>query len=352
LLVCGWQGIRAGWRAPRAPAAVPRAVTARGELADAERTTIEVFREASPSVVFITTLDRRMGMAFDVTEIPSGTGSGFIWDASGTVVTNFHVVRGADSATVTLHDGSTWRARALGASADHDLAVLRIDAPAARLRPIPLGTSGDLQVGQTALAIGNPFGLDQSLTTGVVSALGREIVSLSGRPIRHVIQTDASINPGNSGGPLLDSAGRLIGVNTAIAGAANQSAGVGFAIPVDTVNRVVPDLIAHGRVARPGLGIYVAPEHWATQLGVEGVLVRDVVDGGGAAEAGMRPMSRSPSGEVAIGDVVLAVDGEDVRTGEDIFSALDDRRPGDVVDVRVLRGSETLTLPVRLTAVE
>jgi S1-C subfamily serine protease len=352
LVVCLWHGGRMAWDAWRRPKGEPRAVTARGRLAAAERTTIEVFRQASPSVVFITTLDRRRGFAFDINEIPSGTGSGFVWDERGTIVTNFHVVQGADSATVTLHDGSTWRARALGASPDHDLAVLRIDAPADRLLPIPLGTSSDLQVGQTALAIGNPFGLDQTLTTGVISALGREIVSVTGRPIRDVIQTDAAINPGNSGGPLLDSAGRLIGVNTAIASTSNQSAGVGFAVPVDTVNRVVPDLIANGRVERPGLGIFVAPEQWAAQLGVTGVLVLDVVDGSGADEAGLRPMSRGPRGEVRVGDVIRSVAGEDVASRADLFRALDGKRPGEIVAVEVERDGQPVRLSVRLSAVD
>ncbi len=352
LVVCGWQTARMGWQAWRAPRAEPRVVAARGELAPAEQTTIDIFRAAAPSVVYITSLDRRVAFAFDVTEIPRGTGSGFIWDDRGTIVTNFHVIQGADSATVTLHDGSTWRARLLGASPDDDLAVLRIDAPAGKLRPLPIGTSHDLQVGQTAVAIGNPFGLDHTLTTGVISAVGREIRSVTGRPIRGAIQTDAAINPGNSGGPLLDSAGRLIGVNTAIAGSTNQSAGVGFAVPVDTVNRVVPELIAHGKVVRPGLGIYVAPDQWAAQLGVDGVLVLDVVAGGGAAAAGIRPMARDARGRVTVGDVIRSVAGESVRTREDVFDALSGHAPGDVVAVEILRGDSTETLQVKLGAVD
>jgi len=243
---------------PAAPRAAPRPVAARGDLAADEQATIALFKQASPSVVYITTLARRLVGYFDVTEVPQGTGSGFLWDGSGHVVTNFHVIQGASAARVTLHDGSEWTATLVGASPDHDLAVLRIAAPRQRLAPILVGRSGDLQVGQRVFAIGNPFGLDFTLTTGIVSALGRSIPSLTGRKIEDVIQTDAAINPGNSGGPLLDSAGRLVGVNTQIASPSGASAGIGFAVPVDTVNRVVPQLIAHGKLARPWLGIAAA----------------------------------------------------------------------------------------------
>ena len=352
VIVCGLQAASALWDRLRAPAPEPRAVTPRGALADEERNNIEVFRETSPSVVFITTLDKRVGFAFDVTEIPRGNGSGFVWDDRGTIVTNFHVIQGADSATVTMADGKTYRARLLGASPDHDLAVLRIDAPRADLRPLPVGTSSDLQVGQRAIAIGNPFGLDRTLTVGVVSALGREIRSVSGRVIRDVIQTDAAINPGNSGGPLLDSAGRLIGVNTAIASPSGAYSGVGFAVPVDTVNRIVPELIANGRVARPGLGVYTAPEAWSRQVGLRGVAVMDVIEGSGAARAGLRPMTRDARGAIVLGDVIVAVDGRRVARREDLFDALADRRPGEVVAVRVLRDGAELEVQVGLTAVE
>ncbi|HTP50889.1 MAG TPA: trypsin-like peptidase domain-containing protein, partial [Anaeromyxobacteraceae bacterium] len=239
---------------PTAPRAAPRPVVARGDLAADEQANVALFKQASPSVVYITTLTRRLVGYFDVTEVPQGTGSGFIWDASGHVVTNFHVIQGASAARITLHDQSEWPATLVGASPDQDIAVLRIAAPRGRLAPILLGRSADLQVGQRVFAIGNPFGLDFTLTTGIVSALGRSIPSLTGRKIEDVIQTDAAINPGNSGGPLLDSAGRLIGVNTQIASPSGGSAGIGFAVPVDTVNRVVPQLIEHGRVTRPRLG--------------------------------------------------------------------------------------------------
>ncbi len=232
------------------PRAAARAVTARGELFTDEKSTISLFKQASPSVVHITAITvQRDFFSLNLYQIPEGTGSGFVWDTNGNIITNFHVIQNADAAQVTLADQSAWKARRVGAAPDKDLAVLRIDAPANRLKAIPLGTSKDLQVGQRVFAIGNPFGLDQSLTTGVISALGREIESVTRRPIQGVIQTDAAINPGNSGGPLLDSAGRLIGVNTAIYSPSGGSAGIGFAIPADTVNRIVPELIRYGKIS-------------------------------------------------------------------------------------------------------
>jgi S1-C subfamily serine protease len=221
-------------------------------LTDDERETIALFEQASPSVVYITSLSvRRDLFTLNVLEIPQGTGSGFVWDDAGHIVTNFHVIQNADRAQVTLADRSTWVAELVGVAPAKDLAVLRIDAPAAKLRPLPVGSSEDLRVGQTVLAIGDPFGLDQTLTTGVISALGREIESVAQIPIRDVIQTDAAINPGNSGGPLLDSSGRLIGVNAAIYSPSGAYAGIGFSIPVDTVKWVVPELIEHGELRRP-----------------------------------------------------------------------------------------------------
>src|SRR6185369_5769617 len=244
-----------------------------GQLNEAERATVELFHNAAPSVVFITSLSvRRSAFRFNLTQIPRGTGSGFIWDDAGHIVTNFHVIQGGDAARVTLADQSTWDAKLVGTAPEKDLAVLKIEAPRDRLRPIPIGTASDLQVGQHVFAIGNPFGLDHTLTTGVISALGREIESAARTPIRDVIQTDAAINPGNSGGPLLDSSGRLIGVNTAIYSPSGSSAGIGFAIPVDVVNRVVPDLIKNGRVPVPGIGIVAADEAAATRIGAEGVV--------------------------------------------------------------------------------
>lgn len=335
------------------PRAASRSVTPRGELSAAERSTIALFREASPSVVHITAIAvQRDLFTLNLYQIPEGTGSGFIWDNNGNVITNFHVIQNADAAQVTLADQSTWKARRVGVAPDKDLAVLRIDAPASKLRPIPVGTSKDLQVGQSVFAIGNPFGLDQSLTTGVISALGREIESVTRRPIQGVIQTDAAINPGNSGGPLLDSAGRLIGVNTAIYSPSGASAGIGFAIPVDTVNRIVPELIRSGKVTRPGLGVQIAEDQIADRLGVRGVLIVEVVQGSAAAKAGLRPTRREASGRVRLGDVITGIDGRKVESSNDLFLALEKYKVGDTINVSLLRDGKTVQARVTLEAVQ
>ena len=335
------------------PKAAPRAISARGELWPEEKSTITLFRQASPAVVNITALGvERDLFTLNLTQIPQGTGSGFVWDTNGNVITNFHVIQNADVAQVTLGDQSTWKARVVGIAADKDLAVLRIDAPAKRLRPIPLGTSKELQVGQSVFAIGNPFALDQTLTTGVISALGREIESVTRRPIQGVIQSDAAINPGNSGGPLLDSAGRLIGVNTAIYSPSGASAGIGFAIPVDTVNRIVPELIRSGRITRPGLGVQIAEEQLAAQLGVNGVLVVDVARGGPGAKAGIRPTRRDDLGRVTLGDVITAIDGKKVESPNDLFLLLENYKVGDTVTATVLREGKTIQAKITLDAVQ
>ncbi len=334
------------------PNAVPRAITARGDLADDEKTTIKIFSQASPSVVHITTLTLRQdALSLDVLQIPRGTGSGFIWDQKGHVVTNYHVIQDADAAKVTLADHSTWTARLVGAFPDKDLAVLVIDAPKDRMRPIPIGTSHDLQVGQKVLAIGNPFGLDQTLTTGVISALGRQIESVNKRAIKDMIQTDAAINPGNSGGPLLDSAGRLIGVNTAIFSPSGAYAGIGFAIPVDEVNRVVPHLIKHGKVARAGLGIQMAPDALARQIGVKGVLILDVQANGPAAEAGLRPTRRDEMNRILLGDVITAVDGRAVGSVNELLEIIDEHQPGSVVTLTIRRNAQEMQAKVTLAAI-
>ncbi|HEX2225593.1 MAG TPA: trypsin-like peptidase domain-containing protein [Candidatus Binatia bacterium] len=335
------------------PRAVPRPIAARGELFAGEKSTINLFKQASPSVVHITAITvQRDFFSLNLYQIPEGTGSGFVWDANGNIITNFHVIQNADAAQVTLADQSIWKARRVGVAPDKDLAVLRIDAPANRLRPIPLGTSKDLQVGQSVFAIGNPFGLDQSLTTGVISALGREIESVTRRPIQGVVQTDAAINPGNSGGPLLDSAGRLIGVNTAIYSPSGASAGIGFAIPVDTVNRIVPELIRSGKVTRPGLGIQTAEEQIAQRLGVNGVLIVDVSPGSAAAKAGLRPTRRDASGRVKLGDVITAVDGEKIQSPNDLFLTLEKYRVGDSVIITLLRDGKSIQTKITLEALE
>ena len=330
----------------------PRPVTPRGDLARDEQATIELFRQASPSVVYITTLTRRVNpWTRDVAEVPQGTGSGFVWDQDGHIVTNFHVVLNANSANVVLSDHTTYRAKAVGASPGHDLAVLRISAPRTKLDPLMIGTDHDLQVGQKVFAIGNPFGLDQTLTTGIVSALDRRIRSLSGRPIEGVIQTDAAVNPGNSGGPLLDSAGRLIGVNTAIVSPSGVSAGVGFAVPVDTVNRIVPQLIARGRYEPPTLGIRIdqrANRAILQRLGVDGVVVLRVEAGTGAAAAGLRGTEIDPDGSVRPGDIIQQVGDRPVRNTNDLLGALEQHQRGQSVQLTILRDGQTMKVNVEL----
>jgi len=333
---------------------VARTTEPRGDLGEDEKATIALFERISPSVVHITSLAvRRDIWTLNLQEIPEGTGSGFVWDERGHVVTNYHVIQNADRASVTLSDQTTWEAAVVGSAPDVDLAILQIRAPEERLRPIPLGTSNDLKVGQKTFAIGNPFGLDQTLTTGVVSALDREIESVTRRPIRGVIQTDAAINPGNSGGPLLDSAGRLIGVNTAIYSPSGASAGIGFAIPAETVQRVVPELIRYGRVIRPGLGVRLAPDRIGQRLGVEGILVLELVPGAGAEKAGMRGTELDRYGRIRVlGDVVVSVEGKAVRTSNDLYLALQDHRVGDRVRVGVRRDDDSLEFDVVLQDVK
>ncbi len=338
---------RPGGPGRRAEAA-PRPVTARGDLAADEKATIDLFRRTSPGVVYITTLARPVLGFLEAEEVPQGTGSGFVWDQDGHVVTNFHVIQGASAARVTLHDQSVWPAELVGVAPDQDLAVLRIRAPGDRLTPVQIGTSRDLQVGQKVFAIGNPFGLDFTLTTGVVSALGRTIPALTGRKIQDVIQTDAAINPGNSGGPLLDSAGRLVGINTQIASPSGASAGIGFAVPVDTVNRVVPELIAHGRMVRPQLGISAAPEWVLHRAGVEGVLVMSVARGSAADRAGLRGTSRADDGTIVLGDVIQGLGGRKVAGLDDLYGALEEHKPGDRVRIHVLRAERNVDVDVTL----
>jgi S1-C subfamily serine protease len=335
------------------PKAAARAVTPRGELRAEEKLNIALFKQASPAVVNITVLGMERDMfTLNQYQIPQGTGSGFVWDTKGNIITNFHVIQNANGAQVTLADQSSWKASVVGVAPDKDLAVLKIDAPANKLQPIPIGTSRDLQVGQNVFAIGNPFGLDQTLTTGIISALNREIESVTRRPIQGVIQSDAAINPGNSGGALLDSAGRLIGVNTAIYSPSGASAGIGFAIPVDTVNRIVPELIRSGKVIRPGFGIQIADEQIAQRLRVTGVLVIDVARGSAAARAGMQPTRRDADGRVILGDIITAIDGKKIESPNDMFIALEKYKVGDAVNVTSLRDGRTVQTKVTLDAVQ
>jgi S1-C subfamily serine protease len=335
---------RPGAAAPlKGPIALPQPVIPRAELSDLEKSNIALFSERSQSVAHITTLQqvRTNPFRMDATEVPRGTGSGFVWDLQGHVVTNYHVIQGADAANVTLSDHSVWNAKLIGFSERNDIAVLRIDRPQAELKPVPVGTSTDLRVGQLAFAIGSPFGLDYTLSTGVISGLGREITGLLGVPIQGVIQTDCAINPGNSGGPLLDSSGRLIGMNTMIVSPSGASAGVGFAVPVDIINRVVPDLIKYGREVRPSIGVSLAEDNLTQRFGIRGALILGVVPGTPAAKAGLEATRRDQFGRIAIGDVIVGVDDQPIEKNADLYIALEKHKAGDKVKLTIVRGGQS-----------
>jgi S1-C subfamily serine protease len=335
------------------PEGKPRPVTpAPAELSPDERATIAVFERAAKSVVFIAnTAIQRDIWSFNVMEVPQGSGTGFVWNKQGHIVTNFHVIYGADAIKVTLADRSEHQAKLIGVDPDHDLAVLQIRAPDHMLEPLAVGSSHDLRVGQKVLAIGNPFGLDHTLTTGVVSALGRTIKSVSNRTIEGVIQTDAAINPGNSGGPLLDSSGRLIGVNTQIVSPSGAFAGIGFAVPVDTVNRVVPELIKHGKIIQPGLGVSLVPDSMARRWGIRGLIIGKVARGSSADRAGLRGARETVTGRIELGDIIVAVDGQPVETVDDMMDIMERHKVGDRVTVEVLRNNKRVAIEVTLQAV-
>ncbi len=336
---------------PAARDAVPRLVTPRGDLAADEQSMIELFERSRDSVVYISTRQQVQDLwTRNIFSVPRGTGSGFIWDDRGHVVTNFHVVQGASEATVRLADGRDYKAALVGASPAHDIAVLRIGVGFKRPPPVPVGESTGLKVGQKVFAIGNPFGLDWTLTTGIISALDRSLPSERGT-IEHLIQTDAAINPGNSGGPLLDSSGRLIGITTAIYSPSGASAGIGFAVPVDTVNRVVPELIRTGRYIRPALGIEVDEalnQRLRSTLDVQGVFVLRVPPGSAAASAGLQGATVSRDGSVAPGDVIMAIEGRRVESVGKLLGLLDDYQVGDTVKLSILRDGRDREVTVTL----
>ncbi len=332
--------------------AEPRVVQARGNLAEDEQSTIELFENTRDSVVFITTRQRAKDVwRRDSSSIRSGTGSGFIWDDDGHIITNLHVITGTSSATVRLADGRDYQAGLVGTSPAHDIAVLKIGIGYERPAPVPIGTSHDLKVGQKVFAIGNPFGLDWTLTTGIVSALDRSLPGIEGRTIDHLIQTDAAINPGNSGGPLLDSAGRLIGINTAIYSPSGVSAGIGFSVPVDTINRVVPQLISRGKYIRPALGITVDGkfnDRLASMLGVTGIVVLDVDPGSAAETAGLVGAIISPEGKITPNDIIVAIENEPIDSVDQLLKLLDKRKVGDTIQITVLRDEEKIEVPITL----
>jgi 2-alkenal reductase len=311
-----------------------REITPRGSLADIEKTTISIFNAAAPSVVYIFTENAVSGF-FGTRQVRQGAGSGFLWDDDGHVVTNYHVVEGARRIQARMDNGEAIEATFVGGTPDYDLAVIRLRRPPAAVQPIPVGTSANLQVGQSVLAIGNPFGLSRTLTTGVISALDRRLPTATGREVSGVIQTDAAINPGNSGGPLIDSSGRLIGVNTAIISGSGSSAGIGFSVPVDVVNKVVPQLIAKGKFPRPGIGIVVLDDQATASLGVVGVVIDRVMPGSAADRAGLEGIDFRRR---ILGDVIVAVEDQPVANMEDFVRILQESEIGQSINLQVRRG--------------
>jgi 2-alkenal reductase len=343
VLVTVWLGDRL-YRSYIYVADEPKLVTPEGKLSDWEKSNIELFQAAAASVAYITTEQVRFN-PFRGASVAQGAGSGFIWDKAGHVVTNFHVIEGADTVYVQLYAGGPMSARVIGGAPEYDVAVVRLRNPPRDLQPLPIGTSTSLSVGQATYAIGNPFGLSRTLTTGIVSAVERHLPTAQGREIRGVIQTDAAINPGNSGGPLLDSSGRLIGVNTAIISESGASAGIGFAIPVDLINRVVPQIITQGRAPLPGIGITPADESVAAQLGVRGVVVLGVRRGSPADQAGIRPFDPRIG---AVGDIIVAADGRRTQTAADLAAVFEDAGVGNEVTLRIVRGDAEREVKVRV----
>ncbi len=321
----------------------PRTVTPRGDLTDEEKSNIALFKESLPSVVHInTSVLKRQGYNFNVTKIPKGTGSGFVWDHLGHIVTNNHVIEGANVAVVVMSDQSSWSASLVGNDPGNDVAVLHIDAAASQLRPVPIGESNNLQIGQRVYAIGNPFGLNGSLTTGIVSGLGRELEAKNGEVLSGLIQTDAAINPGNSGGPLLDSAGRLIGMNAAILSPSGAFAGVGFAIPVDKVKLVVESILSKKSVSWSKTGIKEAPDQWAKAKGVNGVWVMSVAPGSPAHKAGLQSTTNDKEDGCCLGDVIVAVNGNPVHSVKELYFVLRNLPEQNSFTLTVLRDGKKI----------
>ncbi len=324
------------------------------DLLPVESKTIEIYRKVVPSTVNVSNIKLSRNFYYGEVEIPQGQGSGFVWDNEGHIVTNFHVVQGGNSFVVTFHnDQKQYRATIVGATPEKDIAVLKLEEKPAKLIPVAIGTSKNLQVAQYSFAIGSPFGLDYTLTTGVVSALGRKIEGVGGVKISDMIQTDAAINMGNSGGPLLNSSAELIGMNTVIFSTSGSSAGLGFAVPADTISRIVPQLIKHGKIIRPGLGISIVPDAmkiYRLQI-KKGIVISHVDEKGSAAAAGLKGMTQDQLGRYYLGDIILSVDGQEVNSLDDIYQVLDKKNIGDTVDVKYRREGKDLKVKIKLKAI-
>lgn len=319
-------------------------------LLEVEKKTIEIYKKALPSVVNVSNIKMARDLFYGSVEIPQGAGSGFVWDKDGYIVTNFHVVEGGSSFLVTFnHDSKQYKATLVGIEPKKDIAVLKLAEKPKALSPIIPGFSRDLQVGQMSFAIGSPFGLDRTLTTGVISALGRKIDGKGGVKIHDMIQTDAAINMGNSGGPLLNSSGELIGMNTMIFSTSGSSAGLGFAVPVDTIKMIVPDLIKYGKVIRPGIGIGILPEAYKTRYGIEkGIVISHLDENGPAAKAGLRGITQDRYGRFYIGDIILSVNGQEVNNLDDIYYTIEKYKIGDTVTIKYQREGQIKEVKVVL----
>ena len=323
------------------------------QLTEDEKNTTDVVERTKNSVVFVTNIQLvRDFFSFDEEAVPRGTGSGFVWDNQGHIVTNYHVIEDGDVFNITLPNQEQRQARLIGKEENKDIAVLKVEGSLRGLEPLAAGSSTGLRVGQKVIAIGNPFGFDHTVTTGIVSALGRRILGASGVSIRDMIQTDASLNPGNSGGPLLDSRGLLIGMNTVIASKTGQYSGVGFAIPVDTIKKIVPQIIRYGRVIRPGLGIEILPDSYARRLDIEGVVIMNVPRDSEAYSAGLRGLARDERGRIYIRDIITKIDDMEIESYDDLYNTLDDYKIGDTVNLTVRRGQEERTVWLKLVQMD
>jgi S1-C subfamily serine protease len=319
-----------------------------------ERNTIDIVKKTKKSVVFITNMQYVRDFFFQSDQpVARGSGSGFVWDDKGHIVTNFHVIEDGDKFMVSLPDQKQVEAKLIGREPVKDIAVLQLEERVPDLQPVQIGASRDLLVGQKVIAIGNPFGFDHTVTTGIVSALGRNMPGAGGVTIRDMIQTDASINPGNSGGPLLDSSGELIGMNTMIISPSGTSSGVGFAVPVDTIKKIVPEIIQFGKVTHPGIGgLSFLGDEYAQRAGVEGAVILDVPRTSQAYELGLRGLGRDTFGRLYIRDIITAVDGTKVKSYDDLFTALDSYKIGDTATFTVERDGKTRKIQIRLVGID